>query len=50
MDNKINTKRENLALKIILLRDKQTKGEISFDEMLKKAVKLIIEYESENET
>lgn len=41
-----NTKRENLALKITLLRDKQTRGEINFDEMLKEAVKLITEYES----
>lgn len=42
-----NIKRENLAMKIVLLRDKQTKGKISFNEMLKEAVKLISEYESD---
>jgi hypothetical protein len=41
-----NTIKENLALKIILLRDKEKKGEITFNEMLKEAVKLIAEYES----
>jgi len=47
MENEKKTKRENLALKITLLRDRQTKGEMSFDEMLREAVKLITEYESE---
>ena len=47
MDNKTNIKKEILALKITLLRDRQQRREISFDEMLKEAVKLITEYDGE---
>ena len=37
--------KEILALKITLLREKQKKGEITFDEMLNEAVELITEYD-----
>jgi hypothetical protein len=39
-------KRENVALKIILLRDKQINNKISFDDMLKEAVTIISNYEN----
>lgn len=47
MENKNNTLRENLAMKIMLIRDKQMGGLITFEEALKEAVKLVKEYESE---
>ena len=47
MDNKNNTVRENLAMKIMLIRDKQIEGKITFEEALKEAVKIIEQYEVE---
>jgi hypothetical protein len=44
---KDNTQRENLAMKIMLIRDKQMEGLMTFEEALKEAVKLVKEYESE---
>ena len=37
--------RENLAIKIMLLRAKQVAGEITFKESLKQSVRLIEEYD-----
>ena len=37
--------RENLAMKIMLLRDKQVAGEITLKELLKQSVRLIEEYD-----
>lgn len=39
-------KKENLVLKIALLRDKQKKGLITFEEMTEEGIRLINEYES----
>ena len=44
--NNNNIKKENLVLKIVLLRDKQKKGLISFKKMTKEGIRLINEYES----
>jgi hypothetical protein len=43
----MNLKKENLVLKIVLLRDKQKKGLISFEKMIEEGIRLINEYESE---
>ena len=37
--------RENLAMEIMLLRDKQVAGEITLKELLKQSVRLIEEYD-----
>lgn len=47
MGKKNNTVRENLAIKIMLLRDKQIGEKITFEEALKEAVKFIKQYEVE---
>ena len=47
MDKKFDIVRENLAMKIMLLKAKQMKGEITFEEALKESVKLIRDYENE---
>lgn len=44
MDYTDRLMKENLAMKIMNLRDMQEKGEISFEDALRKAVKLIEEY------
>jgi hypothetical protein len=36
-----NINKENLAMKIMILRDQQIKGELNFDEALKRAIELI---------
>lgn len=45
MDKADRLNKENLAMKIMLLKDKEKKGEISFEKALEEAVKLIKEYD-----
>lgn len=45
MDYTDRLEKENLAMKIMILRDQYEKGEISFEYALGKAVKLIEEYD-----
>jgi hypothetical protein len=45
-DDKVKTRRENLVLKITLLRDKYNKDEIDFDSMLRDSVRLVDDYDS----
>jgi hypothetical protein len=45
MAKKTNVTRENLAMKIMLLRDNQREKKMTFDEALKLAVRLIEKFE-----
>jgi len=44
--NKTDIDRENLAMRIVLIKEKQVAGKISFDEFLADAVDLIKKFES----
>jgi hypothetical protein len=45
MGKEDNSIKETLAMKIMLLRDKERKGEISFEKALEEAVQMIKEYD-----
>ena len=45
LNEKTDISRENLAMKIVIIKEKQNNGKISFNEFLAEAVKLIKEYE-----
>jgi len=42
------TKKENLVIRIMLIRDKQNKGIITFNQAIESGIKMINNYEKEN--